>query len=228
MADTVMEYETERSSRQTPPGSSLWSSSTGCGCCPAAGTAGPRPSRKPATPRSHRVGPTIPRRSARCPATRGIATAPCPRSYDQFRFSFANAVSDDEAKQLYDEFSVPAPGAPLFQAAAANLNPWTEAKVDHENPDRGPMLIISGDKDHTVPPTIAEGSYKQERKNKGVTDIETVPNRGHALTIDNGWKDVAQKALDSSRGSSERRAHRVPYLAMDRDVALAVGAHLDE
>src|SRR4051794_35030358 len=78
------------------------------------------------------------------PANRGRAV---PLTYEQFRYSFANAVSEDEAKELYETFAVPAPGAPLFQAASANLNPWTEAKVDTKNPERGPMLIISGERD---------------------------------------------------------------------------------
>src|SRR6266568_2945063 len=74
-----------------------------------------------------------------------------PLTYDQFRFAFANAVSEDEAKELYAAYAVPASGAPIFQAATANLNPWTQAKVDTKNPNRGPLLIISGEKDHTVP-----------------------------------------------------------------------------
>ncbi len=90
---------------------------------------------------------------------------------------------------------MPAPGEPLFQAAAANLNPWTEAKVDTENPQRGPMLIISGELDHTVPWAIANASYKKEKRNKGVTEIVKTPNRGHALTIDSGWREVADSAL---------------------------------
>jgi pimeloyl-ACP methyl ester carboxylesterase len=91
---------------------------------------------------------------------------------------------------------VPAPGAPLFQSATANLNPWTEAKADSKNPDRGPLLIISGEKDHTVPLAISNASFKRERRNDGVTEIVTVPNRGHGLTIDKGWREVADKALD--------------------------------
>jgi non-heme chloroperoxidase len=122
-----------------------------------------------------------------------------PLTYDQFRFAFANAVGDDEAKHLYETFAVPAPGAPLFQSAAANLNPWTEAKVDSENPDRGPLLIVSGERDHTVPPAIANASYDREKRNKGVTEMVTVPNRGHALTIDSGWRDVANIALEFVR-----------------------------
>jgi pimeloyl-ACP methyl ester carboxylesterase len=127
------------------------------------------------------------------PANRSRAV---PLTYEQFRYAFANAVSEDEAKELYNIYSVPAPGAPLFQAATANLNPWTEAKVDSKNPKRGPLLIISGEKDHTVPPVIANASFKREEKNEGVTEIVTIDGRGHALTIDSGWKTVADTALD--------------------------------
>ena len=118
-----------------------------------------------------------------------------PLTYEQFRFGFANAVSEDEAKELYEKFAVPASGKPLFQAAAANLNPWTEAKVNSKNPDRGPLLIINGEKDNTVPWSIANASYKKQKRNKGVTEITEIPNRGHALTVDNGWREVADKAL---------------------------------
>jgi pimeloyl-ACP methyl ester carboxylesterase len=126
------------------------------------------------------------------PANRSRAI---PLSYEQFRYGFANAVSEEEAKQLYETFAVPAAGAPLFQAAAANLNPWTEAKVDTKNPDRGPLLIIDGEKDHTVPWAIANASYKRQKRNDGVTEIIKIPNRGHALTIDSGWREVADTAL---------------------------------
>jgi pimeloyl-ACP methyl ester carboxylesterase len=127
------------------------------------------------------------------PANRNRAI---PLTYDQFRYAFANAVSEDEAKQLYETFSVPTSGVPLFQAAAANINPWTEAKVDTKNPHRGPLLIISGEKDHTVPPAIANASYNQQKRNEGVTEITQMPNRGHALVIDHAWREVADKALE--------------------------------
>jgi non-heme chloroperoxidase len=118
-----------------------------------------------------------------------------PLTYDQFRYAFANAVGEDEAKELYDTFAVPAAGAPLFQAATANLNPWTEDKVDHKNPDRGPLLIISGENDHTVPRAISEAAYKIQQANAGVTEFTEVPGRGHALTIDHGWREVAEISL---------------------------------
>jgi pimeloyl-ACP methyl ester carboxylesterase len=119
-----------------------------------------------------------------------------PLTYDQFRYGFANAVDEDEARSLYEEFAVPAPGAPLFQAATANLNPWTEAKVDTENPNRGPLLLISGETDNTVPWAIVHASFERQRRNPGVTEIVQIPDRGHALTIDSGWREVATTALE--------------------------------
>jgi non-heme chloroperoxidase len=130
------------------------------------------------------------------PANRNRAV---PLTQEQFRYAFANAVSEDESKQLYDTFAVPASGAPLFQAATANLNPWSEAQVDTGNSDRGPLLIISGEKDHTVPRSIAEASYHQYKHNPGVTEFVEMPNRGHSLTIDSGWREVAETALNFSK-----------------------------
>ena len=118
-----------------------------------------------------------------------------PLTYEQFRYAFANAVSEDEAKELHETYAVPGSGVPLFQAAAANLNPWTEAKVDTKNPERGPLLIVSGEKDHTVPWAIANASYKQYKDNPGVTEIVEMPNRGHSLVIDSGWREVCDTAL---------------------------------
>jgi non-heme chloroperoxidase len=118
-----------------------------------------------------------------------------PLTYDQFRFSFANAVDEDEARSLFEAYSVAAPGKPLFQAAAANLNPWTEAKVDTKNPDRGPLLLVYGEKDNTVPKAIVKASYNKEKQNPSVTELAEIKGRGHALTIDSGWREVADTAL---------------------------------
>ena len=130
------------------------------------------------------------------PANRGKAVA---LTQDQFRYGFANAVTEDEAKQLHETFAVPGAGRMLFQAATANFNPWTDAKVDSQNPKRGPLLIISGEKDHTVPWAIANASYKKQKRNEGVTEIVEIPGRGHSLTIDHGWREVADKALSFVR-----------------------------
>jgi pimeloyl-ACP methyl ester carboxylesterase len=126
------------------------------------------------------------------PLTRGRAIT---LTFDQFKYGWANALDEKEAKELYDRFHVAGSGISLVQMGNANLNPWTEAKVNSKNPDRGPLLIIDGDKDHTVPWAIANAAYKRQRRNPGVTEIVKMPNRGHSLTIDRGWREVAETAL---------------------------------
>jgi len=116
-------------------------------------------------------------------------------TFDQFKYGWTNALSEEEAKQLYETYHVAAPGVALMQMANANINPFTEAKVDPKNPERGPLLIVSGEKDHTVPWAIANGAYKRQKRNEAVTEIVKMPNRGHSLTIDHGWRDVAETAL---------------------------------
>ncbi|MGY4643966.1 alpha/beta hydrolase [Cellulomonas sp. URHB0016] len=122
-----------------------------------------------------------------------------PLTYEQFRYAFANVLDEVEAKDLYDTYAVPGSGEPIFQAAAANFNPWSEAKVNSRSPDRGPLLILSGQHDHTVPWAIANAAFKRQRRNEGVTEIVEIAGRGHSLTIDSGWEEVAQATLDFVR-----------------------------
>lgn len=129
------------------------------------------------------------------PANRNRAV---PLTYEQFRYAFANAVSEDEAKQLYTTYAVPAAGIPLFQAASANLNPWTEVKVNSKAERRGPLLIVGAEQDHTVPWAVSNAAYKKERRNEAVTEIVRV-DRGHGLTIDSGWREIAELALAFAR-----------------------------
>jgi non-heme chloroperoxidase len=127
------------------------------------------------------------------PANRGKAIA---LTFDQFKYGWANNLDEVEAKELYEAFHVPAPGAPLFQAAVANFNLFGgETRVDHKNPDRGPLLIIAGRADNTVPLAITEASYKIQAKNPGITQIARVDGRGHSLTIDHGWQEIAETSL---------------------------------
>lgn len=116
-------------------------------------------------------------------------------SFEQFRYGWANAIAEDEARRLYEEFHVAAPGKPIFQAAMANLNPSAETKADTGNPERGPLLIFTGEKDHAVPPAMSTAAFRQQSKNPGVTEHIEMPNRGHSLVIDRGWREVAEKAL---------------------------------
>ena len=130
------------------------------------------------------------------PRTRGKAIT---LTFDQFRYGWATALGETEARELYDEFHVAGSGMALVQMGNANLNPRTQATVDTKNPDRGPLLIIDGEKDHTVPWAIANAAYKLQRRNPGVTEIVKMPDRGHSLTIDHGWRQVAQTALSFVR-----------------------------
>jgi pimeloyl-ACP methyl ester carboxylesterase len=143
----------------------------------------------------------------RNPLNRGRAVT---LTLDQFKYGWANALDDEEAERLYEAYHVAAPGVALMQMANANLNPRTEAKLDPRNPDRGPLLIIEGEKDHTVAPAIANASFKRQRHNQAVTEFEKVPNRGHSLTIDSGWREVAERALAFVKrfvgGTAERHA----------------------
>jgi pimeloyl-ACP methyl ester carboxylesterase len=129
----------------------------------------------------------------RNPLNRGRAVT---LTLDQFKYGWANAIDDEEeAKRLYETYHVAGPGVALMQMANANLNPRTEAKLDPKNPNRGPLLIIEGEKDHTVAWAIANAAFKRQRQNPAVTELEKVPNRGHSLTIDSGWREVAERAL---------------------------------
>lgn len=124
-------------------------------------------------------------------ASRSVSLTP-----DQFRYAFANSLPEAESDELYDAYQMPAPGRPIFQAAVANLNPWTEARVDIEAADRGPLLIISGEHDHTVPPSVAHAAFERQKRNQhAVTEFAQFPQRGHSLTIDSGWREVAEAAL---------------------------------
>ena len=127
------------------------------------------------------------------PRTRGRAIT---LTFDQFKYGWTNALDEQESKELYDTYHVACSGIALVQMGNANLNPWTESKVDTKNPDRGPLLILDGEKDHTVPWAIANAAYKRQKGNPSVTEIKKMPNRGHSLTIDHGWQEVAQTALD--------------------------------
>jgi non-heme chloroperoxidase len=116
-------------------------------------------------------------------------------TFEQFRYGFVNMLEEDEAHELYDRFAVPGSGTPVFQAAAANLNPWTEDQINTKNPARGPLLLIAGEKDHTVPMTVVKAAYQLQKHNPAETAFREIPDRGHSLTIDHGWREVAEVAL---------------------------------
>jgi non-heme chloroperoxidase len=129
----------------------------------------------------------------RKPANRNLAIS---LTAEQFRYGFGNAIPEQESTELYDRWNVPSPGKPLFEAGLANFTPGSPAKVNTGNKTRGPLLITAGGKDHTVPAAVSTSTRKQYHKSPAVTDLIEFPDRGHSLTIDHGWHEVAQSALD--------------------------------
>jgi len=114
---------------------------------------------------------------------------------EQFRYGFGNAVAEEESAELYERFAVPAPGKPLFEAASANFNPHSPARVDTANEMRGPLLLITGGKDHTIPGAIDRSESKKYRHSAAVTDLHDFPDRAHSLTMDSGWRAIADDIL---------------------------------
>ena len=57
------------------------------------------------------------------------------------------------------------------------------------------LLITGGTADHTVPLVSAKAAHKLYRKSNAVTDFHEFEGRGHSLTIDHGWRDVADTTL---------------------------------
>lgn len=113
----------------------------------------------------------------------------------QFRYGFGNALTEQESDELYERWAIPSPGRPLFEAAVANVNPSSPAKVDVRNATRGPLLLTLGGKDHTVAPAIVRTTARLYRKSPASTELRQYPDRGHSLTIDSGWRVVADDVL---------------------------------
>jgi non-heme chloroperoxidase len=127
------------------------------------------------------------------PANRGRAIT---LSFDQFRYSWANGIGADEARGVYEEFHVAAPGKPIFQAAVANFNPGSETRVDTKAADRGPLLLFTGGVDHAVPPAMSRAAFKKQQRNANPTEHVELADRGHSLVIDDRWSEVCDASLE--------------------------------
>jgi pimeloyl-ACP methyl ester carboxylesterase len=146
-------------------------------------------------PSALRVGSIV----LRSPANRTRAVS---LTADQFRYGFANAVSAEEADKLFEQWAIPSPGRPLFEGSLANIQRHSPAKVDTRKTDRGPLLVTAGGKDHTVPPAISRATVRLYHRSHAVTDLRQFPDKGHSLTIDSGWQEVAEACLSWLKGHS--------------------------
>jgi non-heme chloroperoxidase len=68
-------------------------------------------------------------------------------------------------------------------------------KGRQQQPQSWTLLIVSADNDHTTPWSFANAAFKKQRRTDGVTEIVKVSDRGHSLTIDGRWREIADTAL---------------------------------
>jgi pimeloyl-ACP methyl ester carboxylesterase len=125
---------------------------------------------------------------------------------EQFRYGFGNAVPGTESDSLYHRWGIPGPARPLFEAGFANFTLVSPAKVDVKNPTRGPLLLIGGGADHTAPASVTRATHRRYRKSTAVTEILQFPDRGHSLTLDSGWREIADAVISWLAVQSIRRA----------------------
>lgn len=114
----------------------------------------------------------------------------------QFRYGFGNELTDAESNELHSRWTIPGPGRPIFEASGANFSKVSPADVDTKKSDRGPLLIIGGGKDHTVPEVVAKAAYNLYSASAATTDYKVFPDRGHSLTMDHGWREIADYTLN--------------------------------
>lgn len=126
------------------------------------------------------------------PANRGRTVS---LTAKEFRYSFGNTLTEEESGALHAAWTIPGPGRPLFEDATANFVRNSPAAVDSHHGVRGPLLLVSGSEDHTVPRSVTEAVVELYADNPSVTDYQLIEGRGHSLTLDSGWRDVAAVAL---------------------------------
>jgi pimeloyl-ACP methyl ester carboxylesterase len=116
-------------------------------------------------------------------------------TFDEFRYAFANTLTEEAGREAYDRYAVPGPGRVLYQAAFANLNPHAATKVDFGKADRAPLLLIAGEHDHTVPAAVDRSVAKHYEKSTALTEYKEFPGRSHFIIGQDGWQEVADYAL---------------------------------
>jgi alpha-beta hydrolase superfamily lysophospholipase len=113
----------------------------------------------------------------------------------EFRYGFGNALGEEESDELFEKWTIPSPVHGLFEVALANFSFHAASKVDTKNDTRGPLLLISGTADHTAPDVTTQAAFRLYRDSTAVTELKQFEGRGHSLTVDSGWKDVAEAVL---------------------------------
>ena len=126
-------------------------------------------------------------------------------TFEQWHYAFANTFSEEESRALYERYHIPASGQIFWGSALANIHPGKDDNyVNYKNDDRAPLLFISGDEDHLMPPSIQQSNLKHY-KSDTITEIKEYAGP-HLLPAAPGWEQVADDALDWALEHSTQRS----------------------
>lgn len=133
-----------------------------------------------------------------------------PLSKSHFHFTFGNDLTRAESDLIWEQQAVPSYNRVFFEGVGAAFNEKGGAShVDYGRTDRAPLLILTGERDHVVPPAIGRAIVKKYAASgsPAVVDYREFPGRTHRIVSQDGWAEVADYALDWAV------AHEVPATA---------------
>ncbi|MFC6084551.1 alpha/beta hydrolase [Sphaerisporangium aureirubrum] len=117
-------------------------------------------------------------------------------TFEQFNYAFTNTFPEDRARELYERYAIPAPGGIVWGSALATLQPGhQDTWVDYHNDARAPLLFVSGEVDHIMPPAVQRSNAKHYKSNT-ITEHMEYEGRGHLLVAEPGWEGIADHVLD--------------------------------
>jgi pimeloyl-ACP methyl ester carboxylesterase len=117
-------------------------------------------------------------------------------TFEQWRYAFTNTFGEDEARRLYERYHIPASGGVFWGSALANIHPGPDdTHVNYQNPNRAPLLFISGSEDHLMPPSIQRSNAKHYKAEQTITEHKEYEGRSHFMPSQEGWEEIADYAL---------------------------------
>lgn len=122
-----------------------------------------------------------------------------PISKSHFHFTFGNDLSRSESDAIWEDFAVNSYNRVFFEGVAGAFNEkGGVSHVDYAKPDRAPLLIVTGEIDHVVPPAIGEAILKKYKAtgSPSTVDYREFPGRTHRIVSQDGWEEVADFALE--------------------------------
>ena len=116
---------------------------------------------------------------------------------EQWTYAFTNTYTPEESLAFYERYHIPASGRVLFDSVLANFKPGHQgAWVDFKNPNRAPLLFLSGSEDHIMPPSVQASNAKHYKGEGTITEHDTYDGRPHLMVAGPGWEEIADRALE--------------------------------